>query len=317
MTKRLRIYLLGTLLALLALVIMLWPTILSFAVQYALQSSYSPRFRPVWSGISGSWSGVHIDSIEALTFVPIGGSEIIKALPVRIAIENIWLRPALMSTLLGSRALSFSFDAYGGSISGSLSSILSKPSIDLQFSGLDLAELAAYPEIRALGIQGGILGGHISADSIGIKAVPTSTFNLELKSFTIPNNIYTSILKLSATDTVDASLQGVAKDDILTVNELNLRSEFGTMIGQGSVTLDQHRQPTKLKTTASFTLSESGSTNFGVWLPIVTNQIIASNTRSFKVTSSNVPCSSSGALFQLVLGGSTHCFKNRFEKGSH
>lgn len=108
MTKRLRIYLLGTLLALLALVIMLWPTILSFAVQYALQSSYSPRFRPVWSGISGSWSGVHIDSIEALTFVPIGVSEIIKALPVRIAIENIWLRPALMSTLLGSRALSFS-----------------------------------------------------------------------------------------------------------------------------------------------------------------------------------------------------------------
>ncbi len=158
---------------------------------------------------------------------------------------------------------------------------------------------------------------HISADSIGIKAVPTSTFNLELKSFTIPNNIYTSILKLSATDTVDASLQGVAKDDILTVNDLTLRSEFGTMIGQGSVTLDQQRQPTKLKTTASFTLSESGSTHFGVWLPIVTNQIIASNTRSFKVTSSNVPCSSSGALFQLVLGGSTHCFKNRFEKKSH
>ena len=311
---RLRSALAIVVLTLLALFVALWPTLLGYGAQYALRQAQSPSLRLVWSGVHGTWRGIHIDSLESLIAVPAQGTGPIKAVPVRLELRNVWIRPSLISALVNQEALSVSGEIFGGSLSGSVSSLFSVPTTTLAIAGIDLAELALFPEVRALGLRTGSVSGSITMASAKPGQIPSGTFSLAVKNFSVPSNQYTSLLKLGPQDTLDLVLEGSSTADTVSVESLTVNSELGKLSGRGKAVFKVPQFPDKVESTAAIALSARGSERLGAWLPIMTSNAIQSDGKALTVVSSLVPCNGSSAAFNMQFGSRRLCFRNRFEK---
>lgn len=297
----------------LGLLVALWPTLLGYGAQYALRHAQSPSLRLVWSGVRGSWSGIHIDSLECLVAVPAKGAGPVKAVPVRLALSNVWIRPSVIAALLNREALAVSAEIFGGSVSATISSPFSGPATAVAVADIDLAELALFPEMRALGLRTGAVSGSFTASSVTPGRIPAGTFSLTVKNFSIPSNQYTSLLKLGPQDAVDLAITGSSSPDTITVESLTLDSELGKLSGKGKALFKDPQYPDKVESTAAISLTERGSQRLGAWLPVMTSNAIQSDVKALTVSSSLVPCNTASA-FNMQFGSRRICFKNRFEK---
>lgn len=313
MARRIRTIFLSLLLVAAAGVVALYPTLLGFGAQYALQSLQSPSCRLVWSGVRGTWEGIHIESLDSLIAVPTRGGPL-KAIPVKLSATNISIRPSILSALVGQQAASFSAQIFGGSISGSISSIFSSPRASIAVSGIDITELSRFPELRALGLRSGQIEGTLSIIGAAKDAPPTGTFSVKLTDFSIPANQYTSLLKLGPQDVVSLSSSGTLATDVMTVDSLTLSSELGKVAAKGKATLKPPSGVQSVEATTSVSLTASGSERLGAWLPVMTNNAIPNDASALTIYSSSVPCTDQSRVFTMQFGGSALCFKNRFER---
>ena len=314
MAVRIRSLLLLLVLLALALIIAIWPHIVAYGVQYSLKSARSPRFNPVWTGMKGTWQGVHIDSVDTLLIVPTDGKTAIKSVPVKLSLQNVWVKPSILSALLNQQALGFSAEIFGGSISGSLSSVLGEPSASIAASGIDLSQLALFPEVRATGIRTGTIEGTASMSKIVPGEIPDSTFSVSLRDFTLPPNQLTSILKLDPSEKAQVMVSGSTSRDAISVESLTIQSSLGKIRLKGTAVGRIGQRIERVEATTGVELTQHGVEALGAWLPLVTNNSIASNTTNFTVRTTTAACSGK-SLYALQLRNQTLCFSNQFERG--
>lgn len=314
MARRLRSALLLILLGAIALIVALWPQLLSYAAQYALRSAQSPSLKLTWTGAKGSRTGVSFDSIDALAAISTGNSGPLKSVPVRLSLSNVQVQPSFISAMLNQQAATFSASIFGGSISGSVSGVFGSPSASIAWSHIDASSLALLPEIRALGIRQGLLEGTASFSGLKPAQVPNSVFSVNLRDFNIPNTPLNSILKLQPSDILTISVSGSSTPDVITLEPITVIAPFGKLQSRGTIGLSSRGGLRDVILATDVSLSSAGSDRFGAWLPLLTNNQVTAGARSFSLRSKTVPCSGSGNLQTLSLGGQTLCFSNRVEQ---
>ena len=314
MARRLRSAIILLLLSIVALTVALWPQLLSYGAQYALRSAQSPSLRLSWSGATGSRSGVSFESIDALVAVSTGGNGRLKALPLRLSFSNVQVQPSVVSALLNQQAATFSADIFGGSISGSVSGALSKPGASIAWSRIDVASLALFPEVRALGLRQGTMEGTATFSDFVPNQPPRAVFSATFRDFNIPNSPIHSVLKLQPDDLVTVAVSGSSTADTVSLEPLSVTSAFGKAESRGTITLAPQIGVRDVSLTTSVSLTDSGSEKFGAWLPLLTNNLVQAGTRSFTLRSRTVPCSGAGNVQVLNLGGRSLCFSNRVER---
>ncbi len=308
MFRRLGFFALALLICFLALITLAWPKVVEHAALAALKASRSASFTPVWSGVRGTWDGVHIDSINALIAVPARASGPIRSLPLRLSIENVWIRPSIVSALLNREALRFSGEIFGGSVSGSLFALLSSPGGTIAWSDINIATLALFPEIRALGLRSGLLEGSIRVGNFGTGGIPSATYSLVVKRFSAPNSSYSSLLKLGPEDVFDLSASGAATADTLTVDTLTVSSNLGRLQARGKARVRGQHELESFEAVTSLELSQQGSEKMGAWLPLLTNGQVASSATSLTIRTKSVPCGNRAGIYNMQFGGQRVCF---------
>ncbi len=315
MALRFRSYLLIILLVLATLVTLLWPQLLSYAAQYALQSAQSPSLKLSWTGAQGYREGVHFDSIDAIASVSTGSKGPIKALPVRISASNVWIKPTFLSALINQQAATFSADLLGGSVSGSLSGALGSPTISVAWSNIEVAALARYPVVRAVGISTGVLEGTATVSGLDPATPPRSLFSATLRDFAIPRNSFSSVLKLQPGDLVTVSVSGSSSPETVAFQPLSITGFFGKIISNGTVAVSPQAGIRDVDVSTNVELTPSGGQRFGQWLPLLSNNLIQAETRSFSLKSKTIPCPSGGHPYTIHVGSKTLCFSNQFNQG--
>lgn len=306
-----RSYLLIALLVLATIATLVWPQLLSYAAQYALKSAQSPSVKLSWTGAQGSREGVHFDSIDAVVSVSTGSKGPIKALPVRISASNVWIKPSLFSALLNQQAATFSADFLGGSVSGSLSGALGSPTISVAWSNIEVAALARYPAIRALGISTGTLEGTATVSGIEPAKPPRALFSATLRDFPVPRNSFSSVLKLEPGDLVTVSVSGTSSPEVVSLQPLSVTGFFGKLLSTGTIGLSPREGVRDFDLSTTVELTPSGSQRFGQWLPLLTNNAVQAETSSFNLKSKTIPCPTGGHPYTMQVGGRTLCFSNQ------
>lgn len=314
MKLRLRSYLLLTLIVLVAVLVLVWPQLLSYGAQYALRSAQSPSLKLTWSGAQGSREGVHFDSIDALMAVSTGSNARIKALPLRVSLSNVWLKPNVISALLNQQAAAFSADFLGGSVSGLLSGALSTPILTVAWSGIDAATLTRFPEIRALGISQGIFEGTATVSGFDTASLPSTAFSATLRDFAIPRSSFSSMLKLQPSDLVTISFSGTSSPGSVMLNPFSVSAPFGNLRSTGTIGLAPKEGVQDVDLSTVIELTPSGSQRFGQWLPLLTNNMVQAETRSFTLHSKTIQCPSAGHPYTMQIGGRTLCFSNQVDQ---
>lgn len=314
MALRIRSYLLLLLAIAATLLVLIWPQILSYGAQYALRSAQSPQMKITWSGTKGSREGVHFDSIDALLAVKTGSSARIKALPVRLSLSNVWIKPSIISALLNQHAAAFSADFLGGSVSGSLSGALGSPTISVAWSNIDAATLARFPEVRALGISQGMFEGTATISAIDPAQPPNTTFSAALRDFSVPRNSFSSVLKLEPSDLVTISISGTSTPRSISLQPLSVTGFFGKLDSTGSIGVSGSGGITDVDLATAVELTPSGSQRFGQWLPLLTNNAVKAEASSFTIRSKTITCPSGGHPYTMQIGGRTLCFSNTVER---
>ncbi len=314
MALRLRSYILLIVFTFVVLVVLVWPQLLSYGAQYALRSAQSPTMRLSWTGAQGSRGGVHFDSIEALFSVSTGSRGPIKSLPVKLSVSNVWVKPSLISALLNQQAATFSADLFEGSVSGSVSGALGSPLLSLAWSDIELAALARYPAIRALGLNEGVFEGTVTLTAVDSAARPDTTFSATLRDFAIPRNTLSSVLKVQPGELVTISVSGASSRNSVSLQQLSLSGFFGKILSTGTIGLSPDGEAQEVNLSTDVQLSDSGSQRFGQWLPLASNNVLDARATAFTVRSRTVSCPSGGHPYTLQLGHRTLCFSNQFNR---
>jgi hypothetical protein len=268
-------------------------------VQDALRSAQRDGIRISWSGVEASGFHVTLESFGA--WIP--GPTIKNTLraPIKIDLENarIYLDP--LSILRLDPSIEFSVEAYGGAVSGTVSSVLNGPKLSAELASIDLGR---HPQLRPLGLATALLSGSIRELQTSASSVTSGTFNLAMERMEFPEiGQWVPLVKLAPLVDGSIKVRGRVDSSSVFIDDLSLQSPYGHALGSCEArNIDGAGAPSahgSFKVTISQTLQQQ----IGPFLPVLSGNRLSATTEEFGVTMKGARCRpGAGVLGEIPLG---------------
>jgi hypothetical protein len=291
MSKRSIILVLVIILA--SVAIGLVPSVLQLVAERGLIKIRERGVRVQVHGIAGFLIGVSADSAEGWAEVPLKNGAI-RSFPVQITVENaaISLRPRLNPF---HSSVELSAAAYGGKLGATLTELFATPHISAQIDGLDIG---LHPQLRALGMEQGSIRLSLTDHPLRPVWERDATYALDLKNVDLlPPSSIQQISGVSRLENGQASLRAtIRRGGGLTIDSGTFDSSLasGTLLGSAGITTGG--ELTSVNATVRVNLDRDGSPKLAAWLPIITNQAVSSDAKSFVCNFRSANCGSSGSI---------------------
>lgn len=149
---------------------------------------------------------------------------------IPLAIDTLRIRLHVLPLLILRAVSDIEVNAYGGSITGTVTRRFSTPATetDLRFSGLDLGQHPVSSLIGLTGVFGGTIAGAISPDPTG----SALSFNVTLQNGTYRGGHQVAIIRLPEATDIGAALIGELRGTALDLRSVTLRSSIGDVTGK-------------------------------------------------------------------------------------
>jgi len=206
--------------------------------------------------------------------------------PVSLKVDELTISPTWASLLSGKGEAAFQGRLYRGTLEGRAYLLLSDGSGSAS-AVLDRLELSDYPLLGALGIDRGQLSLRVPSLSWK-KGAPTGTFELEVikarkaVASTLPKGMAIPIT-IPAFERVDISAKGGLAPSGIVLRPLTVNCDFGELTGDLSASQRADSRALVLDGELETSLSESGGSLIGDWLPVISQGSLQKDVRKFTV----------------------------------
>jgi hypothetical protein len=302
-----KLILLG-LVALVATLVVAWPSVMKLLAQRGLERARENGVNLSWNGLTTGHASLGIESL--IVWIPGPKVKGTFAIPVSLELQqlSLALRPSSLLTLTPSGT--YATQIYGGTLSGDATTDIATAHINATIDG---AQLGKHPQLASIGFQGGVTNGTLREVLLTPRGVEGGAVSLQIREFAIPAvDAVRTLLRTDNIGTVDIDVEGTISPSMLDAKSIRLSSLFGSLVGSLSITDHLSRTPS-VKGSFIVSLSENGTASLGPWLPLIPNAGFDSSASTFEVSAISSPCSSprsSGAIVRLGSG----CLKLTFEK---
>lgn len=276
--------LLVSIVALLALVVVITPSVVQYFAQSYLTTLQAQGQRLKVRDLQGHFIGLSASSVEAWIPVPIEKGR--RAIPVSLDLSNVDVR---LGWTLPPR-VRIHAKAYDGTIEIEAPILSSAPTASFSLTDIDLSQ---HPQIRPAGLTSGHLTMSGSSIALNPNTRQSSTLSVNLQdvAFDTPP----VVAQFAKINTIrDGSLRAEVRttdDGSITIDPFSVDSSLGGARGRASGTLPNPGTPLSFNANVRFQLSEDEGAQLANWLPIVTNNVVDSSRRTFSLQIRSVPCS--------------------------
>jgi hypothetical protein len=273
-----------TLFVLIALVVVITPSVLQYFAQSYLTTLQAQGQRLKVRDLQGHFIGLSASSIEAWIPVPIEKGR--RSIPVSLDLSDVDVR---LGWTLPPR-VRIHAKAYDGTIEIDAPILGSAPTASFSLSSIDLSQ---HPQIRPAGLSSGRLSMSGSSVALSPNTRQSSTLSINLRDVGVDTPpVVAQFAKIKTIR--DGSLQAeirTTEDGSVTVDPLSVTSSLGEARGRASGALPSPGAPVSFNANIRFQLSEDEGAQLANWLPIVTNNAVDSSRRAFSMQVRSVPCS--------------------------
>jgi|GEM_PF-6263304 len=278
---------------------LLWPSVARILVQDALRSAQRQGARISWEGLSVDGLSVSVDSFAAwIPGPPVKGG---FRPPIKVDLERSTLRIKPSSLILLDPYVEFSLKAYGGTIDGSVSSPLGKsPRLSADIKDVNLSR---HEQLRALGLDSAVFWGLLKDIELTGGNLVNASFDVSIKSIEISRFPSLIPIKLEPLKSGMIQVRGSFETETVDLSEVKLISSYGS--AEGTCKALKINQPAHVSADGNFkvTIGESLFPTISPFLPMLSNNVLQSDTRQFNARLSGSPCSRGRQAFgDLPLG---------------
>ncbi len=208
-----------------------------------------------------------------------------------IQADTFEIYPNFFSLLSSAPSVSMSGALYGGSARGKLRYLTGSKRAEIQF-GFENIQLASLPPLAGVGIRSGTLEASVPQLSIGAASSPTGEFVLKLisvekpqpSSFALANFNLPFNVELPAFSALNSELELSLEGSELLLKDWRLTSSLGNARCTGRADLDTNGRFRGWSIDGAVELSEEGLRVFGIYLPLLSNQVLDTSAQRFRVT---------------------------------
>jgi hypothetical protein len=297
-TEKNRSRILVVVLITLAAVAGLWPTAMTLLFQTALSNARTAGLRIAWQGVSASYLSAHASLIEVWLPGPpiqlsVGSGRVTlpgPALKLEIADLSLSIDPLSLFTLAPS--VQATARLYGGELSAEARNVLSEK-IEANFE-LQGVSLEKHPQIRSLGIGGGTV--NVKASEL-LFSVPSQTIvkgdaSIQVTSLSLPSRRELDLILKGERLTVQSLSTNLSlSQGSLSIKPIEFSTSLGSASGRATIGLPSGDRKVRIDADSTFSLSQSGLTSLGQWLPLVSNGVLTAESQRFGVTTATTNCS--------------------------
>jgi type II secretion system protein N len=205
-------------------------------------SSFNAQSRPGSSAqelqiddMGGYWvSGVRMKGVRLLTASAEPGKP-----PSKVQIDEATLRYSLLPMLIGNSDISFDFDAFGGSASGSYDSADKDRSIDVTLESIDIGRIGPLVQILGVPLEGK-LGGRVRLSTPeGKPNKAAGSVSLEAKDVAVGDGKakIKGTIALPKLEVGTVTFAGEAKEGVLKITKLLAGGRDVEVQGDGRITI--------------------------------------------------------------------------------
>jgi hypothetical protein len=265
----------------------LLPSFIQYFAQREVLRLQSAGLKAKFVGLSGRRIGIAVESIEGWVPVQQGGR--VGSFPVSYQIDDALVllsAPFLRPWEIGTK---FSARAYQGSISGVVVGLSSSALLDADIAKIDLS---LHPQLRALGLEAGLLSGAVQRHALNPIQTVTSEYQVTAEALrvTLPAAIR-DIIKISSIDQGRLVLKlTLEPSGRFNLSSCSLTSSLvkASLSGRGSVA--SRKSLSDFQGTARVELLGDEGAKLAQWLPLLTNQRVSASDKSFSCAIQVGPC---------------------------
>jgi hypothetical protein len=294
--------------ALAATAVVSWPSVVRFIAQRGLEQARENGANISWNGLTTGPSSVGLESLTI--WIPGPKVKGTFSIPVSLELQSLSIDLKLGSLLALSPTVTYGTDLYGGTVSGDAKREGGATHLN---ANIERVEIGKHPQLSSIGVKGGATSGTLQEMSIIPEGVNGGTFSLRVRELELPAvEAVRTLLKTDTLGTVDLDAEGTVSPSSIDITSIRLSSLFGSVVGSLSASGHLSRSPS-LKGSFEVSLSESGISTLGPWLPLIPGAELLPSTSAFLVTVASTPCSSSRTT-PTVVRTPSGCVKLGFEK---
>jgi len=276
-----------------SVVIGLVPSALQLVAERELIKIKERGVRVQVQGITGFLVGVSAVSAEGWLELPLAKGAV-RSFPVQLTAENVAV--SLQPRLNPFRtSVKLSAAAYGGTLGANLTDLFATPHVSATIDGLDIG---LHPQLRAIGIEQGSIRLSLTDHPLRPVWERDATYALDLTNLDLlPPSSIQQISGVSRLENGQASLRAtIRKGGGLTIDSGTFDSSLasGTLLGTAGIT--PKGELVNVNATVRVNLDRDGSPKLAAWLPIITNQAVSNDAKSFVCNFRTTTCGSSGSI---------------------
>lgn len=185
--------------------------------------------------------------------------------------------------------VAFSGKLYGGELEGTVTKRWFSDRLEGSAEVTEVS-LTRHPQLSALGVSGGTVSGRCAdlVADLSSSKVERAHFNITVTSFsratplTIPAGRFGAPLgfTIPPIPPTDITVEGAFQNQRVAVRKLVVETELGTVAASGMVPVDGQGE---LAVDALVSLSPTGSSRLGAFLPVVSNGAVPADTSKVRV----------------------------------
>lgn len=218
----------------------------------------------------------------------------IKQTLTPVNLGSVEVQTATTSLFKFNPSFTVSGKLYGGEVLAEIQSFPRSNSVTISKLAINDVRLALHPQLQALGVNKGILRASLERAKLMPQQVEAESLSLEIidlekpGSSMVPAFITGLPLDLNIPPVMGLSikLRGIIKGGALRVSECTGKSNLASFKNLGDWTIALNKRTPNLKFEARMDLTDEGLALVGQWLPVISQQKLSANARSFRIAGS-------------------------------
>lgn len=269
------------------------PSILQFLAEHQLIRLKQAGVKVQADGVAGFLVGVSAKSIEGWVALPKLGPEL-PGVPIQLRAESVKLSAGVRSFLPATFArLTAAF--YGGTVDTTVAALIAGPTVSATVQAVDLS---LHPQLRALGFEQGLVDLTALDHALNGTGTKPAHYTLKIRELAFqPPPTIANVTRISSLR--DGTLQlsaSVKPEGGLSIESCTFDSSLASGTFSATATLRSPREIKNVSGSLQVNLDRPDSSKLAVWLPMLTNQAVSSESARFVCHFRSVSCSSSDAI---------------------
>jgi hypothetical protein len=283
--------------SLLVLVLVAWgitPAIIQYFATQALLKAKDRGLQLDVSGLTGQRIGVDVGSLEG--WVPLKvASGALSAIPLTYKLDDLKLRLKLLNWPPTQPELHLEGQGYGGTLSATVSSVLTGQRVDLNLVGVDLS---SHPQLSAIGISAGRLSLTTNSHPLALDWNRDASYTLNLSDLRIDlPPVARDLTRIASVS--DGLIEGravVKPSGNFEVVSCDIKSSLFSAKLTGRGRIARSGELSGVSGMLRVNLDQPDSQALAAWLPLITNQQVEPTDSKFGCVLQSGSCASAGRM---------------------